>query len=76
MDHQRYERYLNEYVQTAVRESDGTARGIAERLGEFHVGRFSFHREEKLRALRDARQAFDEHRHWPVEIILKQLGVG
>jgi hypothetical protein len=33
------------------------------------------HREEKQRALADARQAFDEHRHWPLEIVLRHLGV-
>jgi hypothetical protein len=33
------------------------------------------HREEKRRALEDAQRAFDEHRHWPLEIILSQLGI-
>ena len=38
-------------------------------------GFFVQHRKEKQRALADARQAFDEHKHWPLELILKQLGL-
>jgi hypothetical protein len=70
-----YREYLREYLTIALRESDGSNRGIAERLGEFQVrGLIVRHRDEKLRALSDARQAFDEHRHWPLEIVLSQLG--
>jgi len=76
MDHTLYRRYLNEYVRQAVRASDGSARGIAEELGAIHVGGLLVkHKEEKQRALVDARRAFDEHRHWPLEIILSHLGV-
>jgi hypothetical protein len=38
-------------------------------------GLLVLHKEEKQRALADARHAFDEHRHWPLEIILSHLGV-
>ncbi len=76
MDYHLYQRYLNEYVAQALRESDGTPRGIAEQLAAYQPGgRFAAHKEERRRALADARQAFDEHRHWPLEIILSQLGV-
>jgi hypothetical protein len=32
-------------------------------------------RAEKQKALEDARNAFDSHRHWPVEIVLSHLGI-
>lgn len=76
MDHTLYRRYLNEYVHQAMQASDGSVRSIAEELGTIHVGRLLVqHKEEKKRALADARRAFDEHRHWPLEIILSHLGV-
>jgi len=76
MDHTLYQRYLKEYVQRAVQASDGSVHGIAEELGAIHVGGLLvMHKEEKRRALADARRAFDEHRHWPLEIILSHLGV-
>jgi hypothetical protein len=76
MDHTLYKRYLNEYVRQAVQASDGSVRSIAEELGTIHVGGLLVqHKEEKKRALADARRAFDEHRHWPLEIILSHLGV-
>jgi hypothetical protein len=76
MDHTLYRRYLNEYVQQAMQASDGSVRGIAEELGAIHVdGLLVQHKEEKRRALADARRAFEEHRHWPLEIILSHLGL-
>lgn len=76
MDHTLYQRYLREYVAQARQASDGSVRGIAEELGAIHIGRlFVLHKEEKQRALADARSAFDEHRHWPLEIILSHLGL-
>lgn len=76
MDHTLYQRYLREYLSTAIRESDGSNRGIAERLGEFSIsGLVVAHRAEKQRALADLRQAFDAHRHWPLDIVLSQLGL-
>jgi hypothetical protein len=71
-----YRRYLQEYVAQARQASDGSVRGIAEELGAIHVsGLLVTHKEEKKRALADARRAFDEHRHWPLEIILSHLGL-
>ncbi|MFM8322259.1 MAG: hypothetical protein ACKOC5_15200 [Chloroflexota bacterium] len=71
-----YEQYLRQYLALAIRESDGTNRGIAERLGEIHPGGlFERHKDEKRRALQDARRAFDEHRHWPLDIVLSHLGI-
>ncbi len=76
MDHSLYLRYLREYVQRAQQASDGSVRGIAEELSVIRVGGLlTLHREEKQRALADARRAFDEHRHWPLEIILSHLGL-
>ncbi len=76
MDHLLYQRYLKAYVQQAIQASDGSVRSIAEELGTIHVrGLWVLHKEEKQRALADAQRAFDEHRHWPLEIILSHLGV-
>lgn len=76
MDIKLYQHYLDQYVREAVRESDGSVRSIAELLHERTVkGMFVRHRVEKMRALTDARRAFDDHRHWPLEIILSHLGV-
>jgi hypothetical protein len=76
MDRERYQQYMKQYVAEAIQKSDGSTRGIAEHLSMIQVkGPLVLHREEKRRALADARQAFDEHRHWPVEIVLKHLGV-
>jgi hypothetical protein len=76
MDRERYQQFLKQYITEAIQQSDGSTRGIAEHLSTIQVkGVLVMHREEKRRALADARQAFDEHRHWPVEIVLKHLGV-
>ncbi len=76
VDIKRYREYLNQYVKDAIRQSDGSVHGISEHLHEIEVkGLFVSHRDEKRRALIDARQAFDDHRHWPLEIILSHLGV-
>ena len=76
MDIQLYRQYLNKYVQEAIRNSDGSISGISEQLdGITPPGRFSRHKEEKQRALADARAAFSEHRHWPLDILLSHLGV-
>ncbi len=76
MDRERYQQYLKQYVAEAIQQSDGSTRGIAEHLSMIQIkGPLVLHREEKRRALADARQAFDEHRHWPLEIVLKHLGV-
>ncbi|OGO38056.1 MAG: hypothetical protein A2W35_21685 [Chloroflexi bacterium RBG_16_57_11] len=76
MDHTLYQRYLKEYVAQARQASDGSVRSIAEELSAIHVGGLLVvHKEEKRRALADARRDFDEHRHWPLEIILSHLGL-
>lgn len=76
MDISRYRRYLHQFVDEAIKTSDGTTPGISEKLWVIKKpGRFSRHREEKTRAMADARYAFDEHRHWPLQIILSHLGV-
>ena len=76
MDHALYRRYLKEYVAQARQASDGSVHSIAEELSAIHVGGLLVvHKEEKKRALADARRAFDEHRHWPLEIILSHLGL-
>lgn len=76
MDLVHYQQYLKQYINEAIQQSDGSNRGIAEHLSTIQVkGPVVLHREEKRRALADARQAFDEHRHWPLEIVLRHLGV-
>jgi len=77
MDHALYQKYLKEILDQATAQSDGTNRGVAEALSLIHVGGglFTRHKEERQRALADLRRAFDEHRHWPREIILTHLGL-
>jgi hypothetical protein len=76
MDIGLYRQYLQQYVQEAMDESNGSINGIAEYLHAKNItGLVVLHKEEKKRALADARKAFDEHRHWPLDIILSHLGV-
>ena len=75
MDIKLYQQYLQEYVGRAIQNSNGTNASIAEHLDTIHIGRLAAHRLEKERALADARKAFDEHRHWPLDIVLSHLGV-
>ena len=76
MNIQLYRQYLQQYVSEAIRNSDGSIGQIRDNLASVQIGRFLVqHKDEKTRALRDARTAFDEHRHWPLEIILSHLGV-
>jgi len=71
-----YRRYLDEYVQEAIDRSDGSKEGIINFLRNMQgPGFFSRHKIEKKQALLDARTAFEEHRHWPVDITLSHLGV-
>jgi hypothetical protein len=71
-----YERYLEEFVQEAIENSDGTNGGISEYLHSRKIGRWlTPHREEKQRALTDLCEAFERNRHWPREIILSHLGI-
>ena len=76
MDVERYRGYLQQYVGEAIQNSDGSNSGIYEYLDSIKpAGRFSAHKEEKRRALKDALGAFSEHRHWPLNIVLSHLGV-
>lgn len=76
MDIRLYRKYLNQYVEEALQNSDGSISGIAEYLSSIEVRGFLIrHKTEKIRALDDAKKAFDEHRHWPLDIILSHLGV-
>jgi len=76
MNIERYQGYLQQYVQEAVQNSRGGNSAIYEYLDNIKPpGRFSVHREEKRRALKDAQTAFSEHRHWPLSIVLSHLGV-
>jgi hypothetical protein len=71
-----YEEYLQKYIYEAIENSDGTNAGIYEYLGTITIGKFMVrNKEEKLRALNDAMVAFNEHRHWPLQIVLSHLGV-
>ena len=76
IDGNLYRKYFYEYIQEALQYSNGTKAGILNYLMDKpEPGRFSRHRLEKIKALREARQAFSEHRHWPLEIILSHLGI-
>jgi len=76
MDLLSYQQYLQQYVSQAIHNTDGSNRQISEYLSEIQIKGFLVrHRTEKERALADARKAFDEHRHWPLEIVLSHLGV-
>jgi hypothetical protein len=76
MNNQLYQKYLHEYVNQAVKQSNGSISEINELLSQITVGGFlTRHKAEKKRALQDAMRVFSEHRHWPLEIILSHLGV-
>jgi hypothetical protein len=76
MDIGAYRSYLTELVREAIENSDGTPRGIATYLHEKkEPGFLSRNRSEKRQALQDARKAFDEHLHWPLDITISHLGV-
>ena len=76
MDLGMYRHYLEQFVKEAIENSDGTKDKIAEHLWSREIKGFLVrHRAEKQKALDEARKAFDEHRHWPLEIILSHLGI-
>jgi hypothetical protein len=76
MDIGKYRQSLEEYVREAIANSNGTTAGISEYLwNKKMAGRLTTSREEKRLALTDARKVFDEHRHWPIPIILSFLGI-
>lgn len=71
-----YRQCLQEIVQEAITHSDGSNAGIAEYLSSVTVsGWFTRNKTEKRKALEEARKAFDEHRHWPLEIVISHLGL-
>lgn len=71
-----YRRFLEEYVTEAIRHSSGTNASVSEYLWSQQAGGlFTRHKAEKQKALNEARRAFDEYRHWPLEIILSHLGI-
>jgi len=71
-----YRKYLNLYVREAIENSDGSRSGISEYLGSIKVSGFlTRDKDEKKRAIQDAKNAFDDHRHWPLQIIVSHLGL-
>jgi len=71
-----YQEYLIRYIKEAIANSDGSNYGITLYLSEVKIGRWLVsHKIEKQRALSDAKRAFEEHRHWPRNIILSHLGI-
>jgi hypothetical protein len=76
MDIGVYRQCLEQYVTEALERSDGTHAGIAEYLSSIKVsGPFVRNKVEKQTALREAINAFEHHRHWPLHIVLSHLGV-
>jgi hypothetical protein len=76
MDIGIYRRYLDQFVQEAIENSNGSKEGILNYLrNKQGPGFLSRHKGEKKRALHDAIQAFEDHRHWPLDITLSHLGV-
>ncbi len=76
MDHTLYHKLKRQYLKEALLNSDKTPGSIHRALTEIAPpGRFSFNKEEKLRALKDLREAFEEHRHWPLDIVLSYIGI-
>jgi len=76
LDLKRYRAFLRAYLEEALLHSDGTVRGISAYLETLRPGgRFVRFRQERQRALADARRACDEHPHWPLEILLAYLGI-
>ncbi len=76
MDHAKYEKFRRQYLQQALDATNRTPSEIYRALTEIpRPGRFAFDKEEKLRGLHDLQQAFEDRRHWPLDIILSHLGI-
>ena len=76
MDGEAYRNALKKYVFEAVQNSSGSNAKVYEYLSSIKLGRFLVKNKlEKQRALEDACKAFDEHRHWPQDIVISQLGL-
>lgn len=76
MDIGVYRQQVEKLVREALGNSDRSISGISEYLSMQEVkGLIVRHKTEKRRALEDVRKAFDEHRNWPLNIILSHLGL-
>lgn len=76
MNHQLYQKYLHDYLQEALGRVSHNTPAVMVYLSEMEMpGRFARHREERLKAITTLRQAFEEHRHWPLEIVISHLGL-
>ncbi len=71
-----YQQCLEQLIKEAFANTDGSNQGISEYLwSKQKPGVLSRNRLEKQKALDEARRAFDEHRHWPVDIVITHLGL-
>jgi hypothetical protein len=76
MDYKLYSQFMHEYLKAALADGSQKPAEIARYLDEIPLpGRFARNKEERIRALQAVRQAFNEHRHWPLDIILSHLGI-
>ncbi len=76
MEYGLYHHYLEQFVIEALDNSDGTNAEISRYLWAKRIPRFlTRHRTVKLKALNEARKAFDEHRHWPLDIVISHMGL-
>lgn len=76
MDYGVYWQYLDQLVQEALANSDRSNEGISKYLhAKKKPGFMTRNRHEKTKALEEATRAFDEHRHWPLEVVLSHLGI-
>jgi len=76
MDYKLFSKYMHEYLKEAMASGHNNPTEIASYLEEIPLpGRFARNKVERVRALREVRQAFNEHRHWPLDIILSHLGI-
>jgi hypothetical protein len=76
MDYKLYNQFIHTYLKEAWLNGRTKPAEIAAYLDEIPLpGRFARNKTERIRALVAVRQAFTEHRHWPLEIILSHLGI-
>ncbi|HSO27630.1 MAG TPA: hypothetical protein VLS48_06140 [Anaerolineales bacterium] len=76
MDIGAYRRAMQDLIIGALQNTDGSSDQITEYLRSKRVsGLLVRNKNEKRRALEDARLAFEKNSHWPVEIIISHLGV-
>lgn len=76
MHRKKYRQYLKQYLKRALNNTDRSNKAVSDYLWQIKKpGFISRHKIEKSRALDDLREAFDQHQHWPLEIILSHLGI-